>query len=102
VLDNLVDNALAYGGEAAVTVRQRGDGGVTIQIEDRGPGIPAAERQRVFEPFYRIEASRSRDHGGTGLGLAIVRQLLAGAGATIALADRSGGGLSVTVGFPPH
>jgi signal transduction histidine kinase len=64
--------------------------------------MPAAERERVFEPFYRIEASRSRDHGGTGLGLTIVRQLLAGAGATIALADRPGGGLSVTVGFPPR
>ena len=102
MLDNLVDNALAYGGEASVTVRQAGDGGVTVKVEDRGPGIPAAERERVFEPFYRIEASRSRDHGGAGLGLTIVRQLLAGAGATIALADRPGGGLSITVGFPPR
>jgi signal transduction histidine kinase len=101
VLDNLVDNALAYGGEAAVTVGQAGDGGVTVKVEDRGPGIPVGERERVFEPFYRIEASRCRDHGGTGLGLTIVQQLLAGVGATIAFADRPGGGLCVTVGFPP-
>lgn len=100
VLDNLVDNALAYGGSAEIAVQHDARGGAVIAVADRGPGIPPAERERVFEPFYRLEGSRSRDHGGTGLGLTIVQQLVGGAGGTITLSDREGGGLTVTLRLP--
>ncbi len=100
VLDNLVDNALAYGGEASVRIIRAADGAALLTVADRGPGIPAAERERVFEPFFRLEGSRSREHGGTGLGLTIVRQLVAAAGGGVTLDERPGGGLLAAVRFP--
>lgn len=100
VVENLVDNAVRYGGRADVAVGRDGAGRIVLAVEDRGPGIPVEERQRVFEPFFRREASRSRDHGGSGLGLAIVRQILDAHRAAIALDDRPGGGLSVRVELP--
>ena len=71
-----------------------------IAIADRGPGIPPAERELIFEPFYRLETSRSREHGGTGLGLAIVRQILDRHSGTITITDRAGGGSVFTVTLP--
>jgi signal transduction histidine kinase len=62
-------------------------------VQDRGPGIPAESLEAVFEPFYRLEASRNRHTGGTGLGLAIARQLALAMDATLSLHNRSGGGL---------
>ncbi|NOT44285.1 MAG: HAMP domain-containing histidine kinase, partial [Acidobacteria bacterium] len=85
VFDNLVQNAVQYnrdGGAVSVTARvEPGDGTwaadtVVIQVRDTGPGIPAAERERVFERFYRLDASRSRRTGGAGLGLAISREIV--------------------------
>jgi len=73
-LGNLLDNALKYGGSAVVLVEDSADR-LVIRVRDRGPGIPEAELERVFEPFYRLEASRGRDTGGTGLGLSIARQI---------------------------
>jgi signal transduction histidine kinase len=87
---NLVDNALAYGQAARVELRQMADR-IVITIDDEGPGIPEGELERVFEPFYRVDASRSRDTGGVGLGLAIVRRAVQKEGGTIRLMNRPGG-----------
>jgi signal transduction histidine kinase len=83
-ISNLVDNAVTYGGNARVAVAAVA-GGVEIRVADEGPGIPAEERERVFEPFYRMEASRSRATGGSGLGLAIARSIAEGLGGTLEL-----------------
>lgn len=96
---NLIDNALKYGGGSWVTATERADE-VTVAIEDHGPGIPEAERERVFEPFYRIEGSRSRVTGGVGLGLSMVRAAARAHGGDVTLADRPGGGLRATVILP--
>jgi two-component system phosphate regulon sensor histidine kinase PhoR len=74
VVQNLVDNAIKYGGGTPVTVRATREGGkVRLAISDAGPGIPAGHEERIFERFYRVDAGRSRDQGGSGLGLAIVK-----------------------------
>lgn len=80
-LGNLVDNAVVHGGSAEILVEDTPTA-VTVTIADRGPGIPEAELEKVFDPFYRREASRSRETGGTGLGLTIARAV---AGATAAI-----------------
>jgi signal transduction histidine kinase len=98
VVANLTDNALAYGGSADLSLHTQSPF-AELWIEDRGPGIPAAERKRVFEPFYRIEPSRSRDSGGAGLGLTIVRQIVEGLGGEVLIEDRPGGGARVRVKF---
>ena len=69
-------------------------------IEDDGPGIPEEECERVFEPFVRLEDSRSQETGGIGLGLAIARSIVRGHGGDIELANRAEGGLRVTVLLP--
>ena len=98
-LTNLVDNAVKYGGQARVSVEAGGDHAV-IRIRDRGPGIPADQQAKVFEPFYRVETSRSRDTGGTGLGLTIARNIVEQHGGTIGLANRADGGLEVRITLP--
>jgi signal transduction histidine kinase len=74
--------------------------GIEITIDDGGPGIPDAELQRVFEPFYRLEQSRNRDTGGTGLGLAIAQSIAQAHGGQITLANRPEGGLRATLTLP--
>lgn len=96
---NLIDNAVKYGGGARVTLSDV-SGGAMVWIEDSGPGIPVSEMEAVFEPFHRLEASRNRGTGGSGLGLTIARQVVAAHGGTITLANRRGGGLTVTVRLP--
>ena len=77
-----------------------GEDGVSLEVEDSGPGIAAAERERVFAPFYRAAATLERNPGGAGLGLAIVRDIASLHGAAIALDEAAGGkGLKVTVLF---
>lgn len=98
-LTNLLDNAVKYGNAARVQVQTVGDTAV-IRIADRGPGIPEDQLERVFDPFYRVEASRSRETGGTGLGLTIARNILEQHGGAIKLANRPEGGLEVTVRLP--
>jgi len=98
-LRNLLENAAAYGGRAAVRI-ERDDAGLRVVVEDQGPGIPEEEIERVFEPFVRLEASRSRDTGGSGLGLAIARGVVRGHGGDIVLANRAEGGLRATVALP--
>ena len=98
-LRNLLENAAAYGDRAAVRI-ERDDAGLRVVVEDEGPGIPEEEIERVFEPFVRLEASRSRDTGGSGLGLAIARGVVRGHGGDIVLANRAEGGLRATVALP--
>jgi signal transduction histidine kinase len=99
VLSNLLSNALRYGDKADVTVL-RDDGQVKIHIDDAGPGIPPQHMDAVLQPFYRMESSRNRSTGGTGLGLYIARDLVQRQGGTLALANRSEGGLRATITLP--
>lgn len=99
VIANLLGNALRYGERAVVRIEADGPRAVLV-IEDEGPGIPPEERERVFEPFHRLEASRNRDSGGTGLGLTIVRRLVERHGGRIALGSSRHGGLAVRVLLP--
>ncbi|MDE0303491.1 MAG: ATP-binding protein [Albidovulum sp.] len=96
---NLLENAVAYGNSAKVRIT-RDDGQARIEIEDEGPGIAKADLERVFEPFVRLETSRSLDTGGAGLGLAIARTILRSHGGDIWLENRAERGLRATVSLP--
>ncbi|GAA0535849.1 signal transduction histidine kinase [Rhizomicrobium palustre] len=96
---NLVENALAYGKSAEISLKE-GGGVYEVWVEDRGPGIAAADRQRVFEPFVRLETSRNGETGGTGLGLTLVKAIAEGHGGRVALEDRPGGGLRARLILP--
>lgn len=98
-LGNLIDNAAKYGRRATVQVA-REDRKAVIRIRDDGPGIPEAELEQVFEPFYRVESSRSRHTGGTGLGLTIARNIAAQHGGDILLRNHPDGGLEATLVLP--
>jgi signal transduction histidine kinase len=103
-LDNLVDNAVRYGGTARITIEDD-DASLRIAVRDEGPGIPAADLERVFEPFYRLEQSRNRESGGTGLGLAIARNIARWHGGDIHLRNApQGKGLIAQLVLPrsPH
>ncbi|MDR5733452.1 HAMP domain-containing sensor histidine kinase [Caballeronia sp. LZ025] len=93
IVGNLVDNALKFSDAAEIRVEALADGRTRVSVMDRGPGIPDASLEAVFEPFVRLEESRNRSTGGTGLGLAIARQLARAMDATLALQNREGGGL---------
>ena len=96
-LRNVVENAVKYGGRAEV-VLGLGSAGAEIAVCDAGPGIPEAELDRVFEPFYRLD--RARDAGGSGLGLAIARNVLRAHGGEISLENLPGGGLRARLTLP--
>jgi signal transduction histidine kinase len=98
IMINLIDNGLKFGEDVEVAIAQRPNG-ITITVSDRGPGIPDEHLKSVFLPFYRIEASRSRETGGTGLGLAIAQQLANALRGTLTLANRDGGGLEARLEF---
>ena len=98
-LQNLIDNALAYGRRADISLRDEG-GALTIAISDDGPGIPEADIERVFEPFYRVEGSRNRNTGGSGLGLSIARNIAQAHGGSVRLRNLSRGGLEATLRIP--
>ncbi|HEV2531743.1 sensor histidine kinase [Phenylobacterium sp.] len=99
LFSNLLENAVKFGGQARARVF-RHEGNAVVEIDDDGPGIPAQDRERVFEPFYRREPSRNRQTGGAGLGLAIVRSIARGHGGDVALVNRRGGGLTARVQLP--
>lgn len=104
-LTNLIDNAVKYGQQAKVQVRRENRGGkqwIAVAIRDRGPGIPPEQLPHVFEPFYRLESSRSRETGGTGLGLTIARNLARQHGGEITLRNHPEGGLEATLLIPVH
>jgi len=96
---NLADNALKFGRAARARVFAQG-GLAMVEIEDNGPGMPEEELERAFEPFRRLESSRSRDTGGIGLGLAVVRAVARGHGGDVTLHNRQGGGLIARVSLP--
>ena len=98
-LRNIIDNAIAYGEEARVFL-EKDDDEIRIVIEDNGPGIAAEDLDRVFDPFIRLEASRSRSTGGVGLGLAIGRTIARGHGGDLNLSNRPEGGLRVVLSLP--
>ncbi|MET0274821.1 MAG: ATP-binding protein [Phenylobacterium sp.] len=99
LFSNLLENAVKFGGVARARVF-RDAANAVVEIDDDGPGIPADETERVFEPFYRREPSRSRQTGGIGLGLAVVRSIARGHGGDVALVNRPGGGLTARVLLP--
>jgi signal transduction histidine kinase len=96
---NLVENAIRYGERATISLED-GAREVTIRIRDQGPGIPEPELERAFEPFFRGEASRSRETGGTGLGLGIARNIARAHGGDLVLRNRPGGGLEAILSLP--
>jgi signal transduction histidine kinase len=102
VLTNLMDNSLRYtpaGGR--ITCRSRRvDAGVAVSISDDGTGITREHLPRIFERFYRADASRSREEGGTGLGLAIVKHLVEAHGGRVSAESELGRGTTVTCFFP--
>jgi two-component system osmolarity sensor histidine kinase EnvZ len=101
VLGNLLDNALRYGGDQPVELLAEQVGSkVRVGVLDRGPGIPAEQMNAVFQPFHRVETSRSPSTGGAGLGLAIVRQLAETHGWQVEIGPRSEGGLEAWLTLP--
>lgn len=98
-LTNLLDNAVKYGHMAKVSAEVEG-GFAVIRVHDDGPGIPEEEMEKVFDPFYRLESSRSRDTGGTGLGLTIARNIAEQHGGTLKLRNHPGGGLEAVLTLP--
>ena len=98
-LTNLLDNAIRYGQRATVKLED-GTDALIIRILDDGPGIPEQELEQAFEPFFRGEASRSRETGGTGLGLGIARNIARGHGGELALRNRPAGGLEAILSLP--
>lgn len=103
VLRNLLDNALAHspdGTSIALDVSVV-DGEVRIAVTDEGPGVPAADRERIFEPFFRGGSQRATERDGVGLGLAIVCEIVRASGGTVSLADRpEGAGARFEVRLP--
>jgi two-component system, OmpR family, sensor kinase len=102
VIDNLLANVRAHTPEGTLaTVRVDQDGTMAqIVVKDSGPGMPSEEAARVFERFYRVDASRARNHGGSGLGLSIVAAIVAAHGGTVSAKSSPGDGMMVTVRLP--
>ena len=96
---NLIENAVKYGARARVALAERYDG-IVITIADDGPGVPEEELERVFDPFYRLEASRSRETGGTGLGLTVARTVIRAHGGDVRLHNLQPSGLCAMVTLP--
>ncbi len=96
---NLVDNALRHAGSAVEVALRRQDGEAVIEVMDRGPGIPEEHRERLKQPFTRLESARG-DSGGSGLGLAIVDRVVLTHGGRFELAAREGGGLTARLYLP--
>jgi signal transduction histidine kinase len=102
-LMNLVHNAIKYtpeGGTISVELNARNPGEAVIEVRDSGPGIPPAHRDHIFDRFYRVDASRSRQDGGVGLGLAIARWAIEANGGQIKLANHGERGSVFRVTLP--
>jgi two-component system osmolarity sensor histidine kinase EnvZ len=96
---NLVNNAARFAEHVKVTAKRQ-DGSLTVAVEDDGPGIPEAEREHVFRPFYRLDHARNQDSGSTGLGLAIARDIARTHGGDIELSQSPLGGLKAVLKVP--
>lgn len=99
LFSNLFDNGLKYGGATHAECYREG-GMAIVDVTDNGPGIPEEDADRVFEPFQRLESSRSRQTGGMGLGLAAVRFIARSHGGAVTLSNRAEGGLLARVSLP--
>ncbi|UUZ53395.1 hypothetical protein LP419_31780 [Massilia sp. H-1] len=102
VFSNLLENCIRYGGPGTrVTLNGATDGAsITLRIDDSGPGVPDEALARLSERFYRVEGSRSREHGGAGLGLALTQRIVQAHGGVLAFARSPLGGLQVQLTFP--
>ena len=101
LLRNLLENARRHGGDSDVEILLvRRDGSVELAVEDRGPGIPEQERERIFEPFYRPAGHREGTQGGGGLGLALAREIARHHGGDVVHEPREGGGSRFVVSLP--
>ena len=98
-MQNLIENALKFGTEAEVRIEDSPER-LRIRVRDNGPGLNDALLEKVFEPFFRVESSRSRETGGIGLGLSIARNTVLAHGGDIRLNNRKEGGLEVVVDLP--
>ena len=97
---NLLENARRYSSEVTVQLRREGDDAV-LRVNDRGPGVPRAEREHIFEPFYRLTGASER-HGGVGLGLSLVRSIAQRHHGSVHCEDAPGGGASFVLRIPCH
>jgi two-component system sensor histidine kinase CpxA len=99
---NLLRNAIHYAGHAGpITISAwEEDTGVVVAVADQGPGVPAGELEKLFDPFYRIDESRTSETGGVGLGLAIVKTCVEACRGTVTAFNQAGGGLAVQLRFP--
>ena len=101
IIYNLCDNAIRYnkdGGKVTIDLKNK-DGNIILSVSDTGIGIPAEHQSRIFERFYRVDKSHSKETGGTGLGLSIVKHAVAFHGGTVKLESKVGEGTTVTVEF---
>lgn len=96
---NLVENAIHYGGNVRLAIREEADA-ILILIDDDGPGIPAERMESALQPFVRLDEGRSRNTRGMGLGLAIVQDAIRAEGGALSLANRPEGGLRATIRLP--
>ena len=98
---NLLENARRHsnGGDVRASVVRDQSGEVLLTVEDRGPGVPEGERERIFEPFYRARGTRETGEG-VGLGLALVRQIVEHHGGSVRCLPRDGGGTRFEVSLP--
>ena len=100
VLNNLLDNSRKYGADAVRLGSTAKDGTVTLWVQDNGPGVPEAQLQNLFEPFYRGDAARTKPGAGSGLGLAVVRKAVQQMGGRVWAENAPGGGLCVLLELP--
>lgn len=97
---NLLGNALRHATQRVTVTVSMQDGGARLCIDDDGPGVPVADRARIFEPFTRLDGSRSRESGGFGLGLAIVERIVRAHNGSLAVEDAAGGGARFVLSWP--
>ncbi|WP_323160613.1 sensor histidine kinase [Pseudomonas fluorescens] len=100
-INNLMDNALRYAGQAHIELQDQREH-LLIRVIDHGPGIAADKREAVFEPFFRLEGSRNRNSGGVGLGMTIAREAAQRQGGQLNLEETPGGGLTAVIRLPRH
>ena len=99
---NIIENAIKYSNEGSeVLVKSiSGNNAITVNIKDFGEGIPSSQIDKIFDRFYRIDKSRSRNSGGSGLGLSIAKRIFELHNATISIQSKQGKGTEVTIVFP--